>query len=78
MSITTANIEEVALSLPADSRARLATKLVDSLDSVDESAALRDARVLELRRRMSKIASGEAEFVNEAAAFERVDTILAR
>ncbi len=68
MSTSIENIEQMALSLPLDSRATLANKLFESLDAVNESEEIRDARIEEIRRRVDKIKSGTAELIEEDAA----------
>ena len=78
MSVVVNNIEEIALSLPSKSRARLAGRLIESLDAQSEPPALREARVLELRRRVSEIKSGTAKFIDADIAFKKIDELLAR
>ena len=78
MSVLIDNIEEAALALPSESRARLANRLLDSLDIEAESSELRESRIAELRRRVSEIKSGTVELIDADTAFKRIDKLLAR
>jgi putative addiction module component (TIGR02574 family) len=76
MSTVIRDIEQVALSLPVDSRAELANKLFESLDDFHESEELRNARIVELRRRVEKIKAGTAELVDSKVAHARIEKLL--
>ena len=76
MSTVIKDIEQVALSLPVDSRAKLANKLFESLDDFHESEDLRSARAAEIRRRVDKIKAGTAELVDSKVAHARIDELL--
>lgn len=78
MGVVIDNIEEIAMALPSESRARLAGRLIESLVADSESPELREARITELRRRVSEIKSGTAKFIDADTAFKRIDELLAR
>ncbi|MEO6049814.1 MAG: addiction module protein [Pyrinomonadaceae bacterium] len=78
MGVVIDNIEEIAMVLPSESRVRLAGMLIESLDPDSESQELREARITELRRRVSEIKLGTAKFINADTAFKKIDELLAR
>lgn len=78
MGVVIDNIEEIAMALPSESRARLAGRLFESLDADSESPELRQERITELRRRVSEIKSGTAKFIGAEMAFKKIDELLAR
>lgn len=77
MSVLIENITEIALEFPLDARAKLAGKLLDSLDTREEFQETREARVTEIRRRVEEIKNGTAVLIDEEIAFARIDEMLA-
>lgn len=77
MNISVEEITEVALSLPTDVRALLADRLVESLNSIDDETAVREAWVKEIRRRVEEVKAGTAQLIDGDVAFARIDKLLA-
>lgn len=77
MSVLIENITEVAMELPIDARAKLASRLLESLDPVEETDETREARMTEIRRRVEEVKSGKAKLIDSDAAFVRIDKLLA-
>ena len=77
MSVLIENITEIALEFPLDVRAKLAGRLLDSLDSREETQETREARVTEIRRRVEEVKNGTAVLIDEEVAFARIDKMLA-
>jgi putative addiction module component (TIGR02574 family) len=68
-------IESDLLKLPVKARARLAARLIESLD--DESEAEREkAWLAEVARRDMELSSGKVRGVPSEAAFKRIKTTL--
>jgi len=73
-----ATSEEVfrdAMALPADARAELTERLVESL-AQDVSPEVTRAQLAEVRRRIAQVASGEAELIPGDEALARVRNLL--
>ena len=62
---------DAALALPEDDRAKLAEKLVESLDG-DVSADAEDAWAAEIERRLAKIDAGQAKLLSMEDAVARL------
>lgn len=77
MSLTLDQITEEAMKLPADSKALLADKLVESLESedLDESQRLWSAEAI---RRRDEIRSGQAQPVPGEQVLEEVRRLVGR
>ena len=77
MSMTVEQIAAVALALPSESRALLADKLVESLDTAALSAVDK-AWLAEARRRRDEVRSGEAQTVPGPEAIAKMRRDLGR
>jgi putative addiction module component (TIGR02574 family) len=66
MKTTTEELELAVLSLPAGDRARLARRLIESLDQDADVEAAWDE---EIARRVARIEAGEAELVPAEEVF---------
>ena len=75
--MTVEQIAAVALALPSESRALLADKLVESLDTAALSAVDK-AWLAEARRRRDEVRSGEAQTVPGAEAIAKMRRDLGR
>ena len=62
---------DAALALPEDDRAKLAEKLVESLDG-DVSADAEDAWAAEIERRLARIDAGQAKLLSMEDAVARL------
>lgn len=71
MSMTVDQITKEALSLPADVRALLADRLVESLDPAEEGP-LRAVWAAEASRRLEEIRSGKVKAIAGPEGIERV------
>lgn len=76
MALTLDQLETEALSLPPDERARLAERLLVSLD--EERAVVEQAWEEEIRRRLAEFDAGRTEAVPAAEVFSRARARLAR
>jgi putative addiction module component (TIGR02574 family) len=71
MGSSTAEVFEAALALPADDRAKLADKLVESLDgALDPDAEV--AWASEIERRLARIDAGQATSLSMDEAIARM------
>jgi len=71
MSISVEKITEAVLSLPSDARARLADRLVESLDPIHDSA-VREAWATEARSRLQEVESGQVNSIPGDIALQQV------
>ncbi len=76
MSLTLEEIEAEALQLPADSRAELAERLLESLTSVPDPRVEREW-LEEAQRRRQDLLSGKVEGIPADEVFKRVGAKLA-
>lgn len=72
MGVSIENITETALSLPIADRAILADRLVESLDAREDGDAVRDAWIVEIRRRVEEVKSGKAILIDGPEGLARV------
>lgn len=72
MGVSIENVTETALSLPMADRAILAERLVESLDDREDSNAVRDAWITEIRRRVADVKSGKAILIDGPEGLARV------
>ncbi len=72
MNVLVENITEVALSLPLDDRATLATRLLESLEPVNEDPNIREQWVKEAHRRLEEIETGAVEPIDGETVFAEV------
>ena len=77
MSTSADSILGTALTLPSDERARIAAKLIASLDE-GEDANVEAAWATEIERRIAEIESGEAETVSWEEARARIQSKIAK
>jgi putative addiction module component (TIGR02574 family) len=74
--MTIEQLEQQLLELPADERARLAKRLIESLDpesgDIDE-AAIEHAWKVEIERRIEAMDRGEVEMIPAEAAIARIE-----
>jgi hypothetical protein len=77
MTTTVEQLAEQAMSLPAESRARLADLLVESLDA-DELGQIDRLWVAEAKRRRDEVRSGRVEAVPGEEALQKVRDVLRR
>jgi putative addiction module component (TIGR02574 family) len=77
MSLSAEQIAEAALSLPTDARARLADRLVESLDPA-ENAHIRQLWAVEARRRRDEVRNGLVQTIPGDEALARVRRAVAR
>jgi putative addiction module component (TIGR02574 family) len=75
--LTLEELAEIALELPAESRARLAELLVESLDTAEPSDIDR-AWAAEAKRRAEELQSGQAEPIPAEEALRRARNSLKR
>lgn len=71
MSTNIEQITESALSLPSEARARLADRLVESLDPA-EDGVLHQLWVVEAQRRLEEVRSGKVKTIPGPEAIEQV------
>jgi putative addiction module component (TIGR02574 family) len=71
MSLTQEEILEAALSLPRESKLKLAEQILDSVDRND-SAEIDAAWVAEAKRRLEELDRGEAHTVPAEQVFARI------
>jgi putative addiction module component (TIGR02574 family) len=71
MSITLAELEQKAIALSPEDRARFALSLIQSLEPIDEGDVA-DAWRIEAERRWAEIESGKARLVAGDEVFENV------
>jgi putative addiction module component (TIGR02574 family) len=71
MSLPLERLEAAALELPRSERARLAQRLLESLDdeAVEDPAEVEKAWEEELRRRVAELDSGSAELIPAEQVF---------
>jgi putative addiction module component (TIGR02574 family) len=74
---TSEEIFRDAMALPADARAALTERLVESL-AQDISPEITTAQLAEVRRRIAQVESGEVELVPGDEALARVRNLLAQ
>lgn len=74
---TSEEIFRDAMALPADARAELTERLVESL-AQDISSEITTAQLAEVRRRITQVESGEVELVPGDEALARVRNLLAQ
>jgi putative addiction module component (TIGR02574 family) len=72
MPISVDEIESAAMQLPPAERARLAERLIASLD---EEAEIEKAWAEEVRRRVAELRSGEVEPIPGEQVFEELDDL---
>jgi putative addiction module component (TIGR02574 family) len=77
MPLTPEQLAEQALDLPAESRARLADMLVESLDAAD-LGPLDQASAAEARRRRDEVRAGVVKTVPAQDAFKKARDSLKR
>ena len=77
MSTTVEQLAEQAMNLPAESRAKLADLLVESLDS-DELGRIENMWVAEAKRRRDEVRSGKVKSIPGPEALRRVRDTLKR
>jgi putative addiction module component (TIGR02574 family) len=77
MSLTVEQIAEAALSLPNEARARLADKLVESLDPA-EDGQIHQFWAAEARRRRDEVRSGLVKTIPGDEALARVRRAVGR
>jgi putative addiction module component len=71
MAATWEQLAEEAMTLPSESRARLADRLVESLD-VDELGAVDQLWVSEATRRRDEVRTGKVQPINGEEALRKV------
>ena len=71
MNRSAPEVFDAALALPEDDRAKLAEKLVESLDG-DVSADAEDAWAAEIERRLARIDAGQARLLSMEDAVARL------
>jgi hypothetical protein len=76
MSTTVEQLAEQAMSLPVESRARLADLLVESLDT-DELNQIEQTWLAEAKRRRNEIRHGKVKTIADPEALRKVRDILA-
>lgn len=74
---TSEDIFRDAMALPAEARAELTERLVESL-AQDISPEITTAQLAEVRRRIAQVESGEVELVPGDEALARVRNLLAQ
>jgi putative addiction module component (TIGR02574 family) len=74
---TSEEIFRDAMALPADARAELSERLVESL-AQDISPEITEAQLAEVRRRIAQVESGEVELIPGDEALARVRRLLAQ
>jgi len=77
MSTTVEQLAEQAMNLPAESRAKLADLLVESLDA-DELGRIEQLWVAEAKRRRDEVRSGEVKSIPGAEGLRKVRDTLKR
>ena len=76
--MTTEELERQLLELPADERARIARRLIESLDDPTDEAAIETAWNLEIKRRIEEMDRGEVEMIPAEEVFARIRERLSR
>jgi putative addiction module component (TIGR02574 family) len=71
MSLTVEQIAEEALALPSEARARLADRLVESLDPTEDEA-MRELWAAEAIRRLDEVRSGRVKTISGEEGLARV------
>ncbi len=71
MAATWEQLAEEAMTLPSESRAKLAERLVESLD-VDELTPIEQLWATEAKRRRDEVRSGQIQPINGEAALRKV------
>lgn len=71
MAITWEQLAEEAMALPTESRARLADRLVESLD-VDDLGPIDRLWATEARRRRDEVRTGRVQTINGEDALRKV------
>lgn len=74
---TSEEIFHDAMALPADARAKLTERLVESL-AQDISPEIATAQLAEVRRRIAQVEAGEVELIPGDEALARVRSLLAQ
>ena len=74
---TSEEIFREAMALPADARAELTERLVESL-AQDISPEITEAQLAEVRRRIAQVESGEVELIPGDEVLARVRSLLAQ
>jgi putative addiction module component (TIGR02574 family) len=74
---TSEEIFREAMALPADARAELTERLVESL-AQDISPEITTAQLTEVRRRIAQVESGEVELIPGDEALARVRNLLSK
>jgi len=74
---TSEEIFRDAMALPADARAELTERLVESL-AQDISPEITEAQLAEVRRRIAQVEAGEVELIPGDEALARVRNLLAQ
>jgi len=77
MSTTVEQLAEQAMNLPAESRAKLADLLVESLDT-DELGRIEHMWLTEAKRRRDEVRSGEVKTIPGPEALRKVRDMLKR
>ena len=77
MSTTVEQLAEQAMNLPAESRAKLADLLVESLDA-DELGRIEQLWVAEAKRRRDEVRSGKVKSIPGAEGLRKVRDTLKR
>jgi putative addiction module component (TIGR02574 family) len=77
MSLPVETLTEQALALPADQRALLADKLVESLDPAEE-VGIRAAWMAEIDRRIADVESGRTKTIPAEQVFAEIHAMLNR
>lgn len=77
MATTVEQLAEQAMSLPGESRARLADLLVESLEDV-ELGAVEEQWLNEAKRRRNEIRTGEVKTISGSEALKTVRDLLRR
>ena len=77
MTTTVEQLAEQAMSLPTESRARLADLLVESLDA-DELGRIDRQWIAEARRRRDEVRSGRVETIAGEEALQKVRDVVRR
>jgi len=77
MSTTVEQLAEQAMNLPAESRAKLADLLVESLDA-DELGRIEQLWVVEAKRRRDEVRSGKVKSIPGAEGLRKVRDTLKR
>jgi putative addiction module component (TIGR02574 family) len=74
MALSTRDIEEAILHLPIRDRARLAQKLLESLDQLSDDE-LKQVWLQEARRRAEEIDQGKVELVSAEELEQQVEAL---